>query len=107
MGTGHPFTTSYDEPTRDDGWTQRSRRQVKSPGYRRASFQTSSQVTRLQLERDLALRCVDELHDYYKKELQKKDDADRRTTLMGMEQIREAQKETALQEEIRERNVIS
>jgi hypothetical protein len=28
-------------------------------------------VTRLQRERDLALRRVDELHDYYKKELQK------------------------------------
>jgi len=49
--------------------------------------------------RDLALRRVDELHDYYKKELQKKDDADSKATLMGMEQctsqIREAQRETA------------
>ena len=35
-------------------------------------------VTRLQRERDLALRRVDELHDYYKKEIQKKDDADRK-----------------------------
>ena len=55
-------------------------------------------VTRLQRERDLALRCVDELHDYYKKKLQKKDDADRAATLIGMEQrqiqIRTAQKET-------------
>ena len=55
-------------------------------------------VTRLQRERDLALRRVDELHDYCKKEIQKKDDADRQTTLMGMEhranQIREAQRET-------------
>jgi hypothetical protein len=55
-------------------------------------------VTRLQRERDLALRRVDELHDYYKKKLQKKDDADRKTTLIGMEQrhiqIRAAQKET-------------
>jgi hypothetical protein len=55
-------------------------------------------VTRLQRERDLALRRVDELHDYYKKELQKKDDADRAATLIGMEQrqiqIRAAQKET-------------
>jgi hypothetical protein len=56
-------------------------------------------VTRLQRERDLALRRVDELHDYYKKEIQKKDDADRRATLIGMEQrtnqVRDAQKETA------------
>ncbi len=55
-------------------------------------------VTRLQRERDLALRRVDELHDYYKKELQKEDDADRAATLIGMEQrqiqIRAAQKET-------------
>jgi hypothetical protein len=52
----------------------------------------------LQRERDLALRRVDELHDYYKKKLQKKDDADRAATLIGMEQrqiqIRTAQKET-------------
>ena len=55
-------------------------------------------VTRLQRERDLALRRVDELHEHYKKELQKKDDVDRRNTLMGMEQrtnqVREAQKKT-------------
>ena len=55
-------------------------------------------VTRLQRERDLALRRVDELHDYYKKEIQKKDDADHKATLIGMEQrtsqVREAQKET-------------
>jgi len=55
-------------------------------------------VTRLQRERDLALRRVDELHDYYKKELQKKDDANRAATLISMEQrqiqIRAAQKET-------------
>ncbi len=55
-------------------------------------------VTRLQRERDLALRRVDELHDYYKKETQKKDDADCRATLIGIEQrtnqVREAQKET-------------
>ena len=55
-------------------------------------------ITRLQRERDLALRRVDELHDYYKKERQKKDDADRAATLIGMEQhqiqIRAAQKET-------------
>ena len=38
-------------------------------------------VTRLQRERDLALRRVDELHDYYNKELKKKDDADRTATL--------------------------
>ena len=55
-------------------------------------------VTRLQRERDLALRRVDELHDHYKKEIQKKDDADRKATLISMEvrnsQIRDAQKET-------------
>ncbi len=41
-------------------------------------------ITRLQRERDLALRRVDELHDYYK-EIQKKDDAYRKMTLMGIE----------------------
>ena len=55
-------------------------------------------VTRLQRERDLALRRVDELHEHYKKETQKKDEADRKATLIGMEvrnsQIRDAQKET-------------
>jgi len=56
-------------------------------------------VTRLQRERDLALLRVDELHDCYKKELQKKDDVDRRMTQIGMEQrtnqILYTQKETA------------
>jgi hypothetical protein len=42
-------------------------------------------VTRLQRERDLALRRVDELHEHYKKETQKKDEADRKATLIGME----------------------
>jgi hypothetical protein len=55
-------------------------------------------VTRLQRERDLALRRVDEFHEHYKKENQKKDEADRKATLIGMEvrnsQIRDAQKET-------------
>ena len=55
-------------------------------------------VTRLQRERNLALRRVDELHEHYKKENQKKDEADRKATLIGMEvrnsQIRDAQKET-------------
>jgi hypothetical protein len=55
-------------------------------------------VTRLQRERDLALRRIDELHEHYKKDIQKKDDADCRATLIGMEQrtsqVREAQKET-------------
>jgi len=36
----------------------------------------------LQRERDLALRRVDEFHDYYKKKLQKKDDADRFRKMM-------------------------
>jgi len=67
-------------------------------------------VTRLQREGDLALRRVDELHEHYKKENQKKDEADRKATLIGMEvrnsQIRDAQKKNrALQEAIRERNV--
>ena len=52
----------------------------------------------MQRERGLAFRRIDELHDHYKKELQKKDDADRKSTLIGMEQrtnqIREAQQKT-------------
>ena len=69
-------------------------------------------VMRLQRERDLALRRVDELHEHYKKETQRKDEADRKATLIGMEvrnsQIRDAQKKNrALQEAIRERDVIS
>ncbi len=55
-------------------------------------------VTRLQRERDLALRRIDELHEHYKKETQRKDEADRKATLIGMEvrnsQIQDAQKET-------------
>jgi len=47
---------------------------------------------------DLALRCVNELHDHYKKELQKKDDNDRLASQWRVEahqnQIRIAQKET-------------
>ena len=49
--------------------------------------------------RDLALRCNDELHKHYKREIQKKDDADRQSTLNGMEQrtkqVQQAQQETA------------
>ena len=56
-------------------------------------------ITRLQRERDLAMRRNDELHEYYKKEIKKKDDADRQSTLIGMEQrtkqVRDAQQETA------------
>ena len=56
-------------------------------------------VTRLQRERDLALRRIDELHEHYKKETERKDEADRKSTLINMEvrnsQVREAQKETA------------
>jgi hypothetical protein len=48
--------------------------------------QVNQAVTRLQRERDLALRRVDELHEHYKKDIQKKDDAERRATLIGMEQ---------------------
>jgi hypothetical protein len=55
-------------------------------------------VTRLQRERDLALRRVNELYDHYKKELQKKDDNDRLASQWRVEahqnQIRIAQKET-------------
>jgi chromosome segregation ATPase len=56
-------------------------------------------VTRLQREWDLALRRIDELHAHHKKEIEKKDEADRKSTLINMEvrnnQVREAQKETA------------
>ena len=56
-------------------------------------------ITKLQRERDLALRRNDELHKHYKRDIQKKDDADRQSTLIGMEQrtkqVREAQQETA------------
>ena len=46
-------------------------------------------VTRLQRER------VDELHDYYKKELQKKENADHTATEERRNQIRAAQNEVA------------
>jgi len=56
-------------------------------------------VTRLQRECDLALRRVDEHHDYYKKELKKKDDADHQLAQFHKEQhqnqLREAKSETA------------
>ncbi len=56
-------------------------------------------VTRLQRERDLALRRIDELHEHYKKENERKDEADRKSTFINMEVrnnlVREAQKETA------------
>ena len=49
--------------------------------------------------RDLALRRIDELHEHYKKETERKDKADRKATLISMEvrnsMIRDAQKETA------------
>ena len=55
-------------------------------------------ITRLQRERDLALRRNDELHKHYKKEIKQRDDADRQSTLIGMEQwtkqVRDAQQET-------------
>ena len=35
-------------------------------------------VTRLQRERDLALRRLDELHEHYKKELKSRDDSNHR-----------------------------
>jgi len=34
-----------------------------------------------QRERDLALRRIDELHEHYKKETERKDEADRKSTL--------------------------
>jgi hypothetical protein len=56
-------------------------------------------VTRLQRERDLALRRIDELHAHHKKEIEKRDESDRKSTLISMEVrndlVREAQKETA------------
>ena len=55
-------------------------------------------VTRLQRERDLALRRIDELHAHHKKEIEKRDEADRKSTLIGIEVrnilVRVAQKET-------------
>jgi hypothetical protein len=51
-------------------------------------------------ERDLALRRIDELHEHYKKETERKDEADRKSTIISMEVrnslVREAQKETAM-----------
>ena len=44
------------------------------------------------------MRRNDELHEHYKREIKKKDDNDRKTTLLGMEQrtkqVRDAQRET-------------
>ena len=55
-------------------------------------------ITRLQRKRDLAMRRNDELHEHYKREIKKTDDAARQSTLNGMEQrtkqVREAQQET-------------
>jgi chromosome segregation ATPase len=59
----------------------------------------SDAITRLQRERDLALRRVDELHDHYKKELKKKDDADHTMAQWHKEehqnQLRASKNETA------------
>jgi len=56
-------------------------------------------VTRLQRERDLALRRIDELHEYYKKEAERQAESDRKGTAISMNvresMIREVQKETA------------
>jgi hypothetical protein len=56
-------------------------------------------VTRLQRERDLALRRIDELHEYYKMEIERNAEADRKGTVISMEvrnsMIRDAQKESA------------
>jgi hypothetical protein len=41
-------------------------------------------VTRLQRERDLALRRIDELHVHHKKEIEKRDESDRKSTLISM-----------------------
>jgi hypothetical protein len=55
-------------------------------------------VTRLQRERDLALRRIDELHEHYKKEAERKAEADRQGTAISKSvresMIRDAQKET-------------
>jgi len=101
------LTTSYDKPTYttqagghsspDDKSSPRGTDEhpFEHPSRSCFSDRCGHEVTK---ERDLALRRVDELHSYYKKELQKKDDADRTATLIGMEQrqiqIRAAQKET-------------
>jgi chromosome segregation ATPase len=56
-------------------------------------------ITRLQRERDLALRRVDELHDHYKKELKNQQDADRTMTRWHKDEhqkeLRESKNETA------------
>jgi vacuolar-type H+-ATPase subunit I/STV1 len=43
-------------------------------------------ITRLQRERDLALRRIDELHDHHKKELKRKEDDDRKMSQWHKEQ---------------------
>jgi hypothetical protein len=56
-------------------------------------------VMRLQRERDLALRRIDELHDYYKKEMERKSESDRKGNAISLgvrdNMVRDAQKETA------------
>jgi hypothetical protein len=62
------------------GQFKQSRLQIKSPGGQTSILtnilpghaSVTDAVTRLQRERDLALRRIDELHDYYKKEMERK-----------------------------------
>jgi len=107
VGTS-PFTTSYDNSAygtqagessgpddKSSLWGQTSILSNILPGH----ASVTDAVTRLQRERDLALRRIDELHEYYKKETERKAEADRKGTLISIEvrnsMIRDAQKETA------------
>jgi len=107
VGTRHPFTTSYDHSTHwtrkeassgpDDKSSLRGQTSILTnilPGH----ASVTDAVTRLQRERDLALRRIDELHDYYKKEMERKSESDRKGNESSLEvrntMIRDAQKET-------------
>jgi len=91
LGTRHPVTTSNDYPTYYTQAGRQSGPDNKSNPSQVLGIQSNilfgilpghasvtDAVTRLQRERDLALRRIDELHEHYKKELKSKDDADHR-----------------------------
>lgn len=48
------------------------------PGILPSQASVSDAITRLQRERDLALRRIDELHEHYKRELKSEDDGHRK-----------------------------
>ena len=108
MGTRHPFTTSYDNSAYGTQAGESSGPDDKSSlrGADEHSFEHPARSC-------LRDRCghaatkragpsprrIDELHEYYKKETERKHEADRKGTLISMEvrnsMIRDAQKETA------------